>query len=101
MTAEQQRILIAEACGWTNVGKVLGTPPGWTNGAVLGLPDFLNDLNACAEFEKTLSDREWEKYVALLSQGITRTWWEGAREICRAKAEQRCLAYLKTKGIIQ
>lgn len=129
MTAEQQRIAIVREMGWTDAHvkawrevaelkreyRKLPKKASFSGWAIadkiakaerdpnyLGdIPNYPADLNACAEFEKTLSDREWEKYVALLSQGITRTWWEGARAVCRAKAEQRCEAFLRTKGIIQ
>jgi hypothetical protein len=55
MNKEQQRIAIAEACGWTKIfdWKAAGingqhpTEP-WTE----VIPDYLNDLNAMHEAEK-------------------------------------------------
>jgi len=60
MKPEQQRIAIAEACGWKScvgdsglVTRYKGTPSETT--VRVKLPDYLNDLNACAEFENTLN----------------------------------------------
>jgi len=61
MKPEQQRIAIAEACGWTDVKGTKGVHPkarfkgcGYADDWI-ALPDYLNDLNAMAEAEKTLS----------------------------------------------
>jgi hypothetical protein len=60
MKPEQQRITIAEACGWKS--EFVAAPCGdegdvWVkpDGFCGELPDYLNDLNACAEFENTLN----------------------------------------------
>lgn len=64
------------------------------------LPDYLNDLNACAEFEKNMTDEEWRIYSAEI---VSLTLWDRAtdtvKRILQANARQRCLAFLKTKGI--
>jgi hypothetical protein len=70
---EQQRIAIAEACGWVNIGwqprncfnestdRALGNNEDWwrlpaenTVCMQKDLPDYLNDLNAMHEAEKVL-----------------------------------------------
>ena len=62
MTPEQQRIAIAEACGWTvthwkvNPFDVIATKDG-TEYLLKHLPDYLNDLNAMHEAEKVLWDK--------------------------------------------
>ena len=52
MTPEQKRIAIAEACGWKCDKRGLGwlSPHGYYDPE----PDYLNDLNAMHEAEKTL-----------------------------------------------
>lgn len=58
MSEEQKRIRIAEACGWKEVmpeGKsASGIHPDPTAYRRVFVPDYLNDLNACHEMEKTL-----------------------------------------------
>jgi hypothetical protein len=54
MKPEEQRIAIAEACGWTTIGRIdqydppVGFPAGKLTvaGNQRSLPDYLNDLNA-------------------------------------------------------
>ena len=52
MSPEQQRIAIAEACGWTEISMrcMWGLPPNaeddGTEDCLKPLPDYLNDLNA-------------------------------------------------------
>ena len=57
MNKEQQRIKIAEACGWKwerlYTGELYGKPMG-EQGPLRELPDYLNDLNAMHEAEKVL-----------------------------------------------
>jgi len=48
MTKEEQRIAIAEACGWKTGYR---DPEAWHP-----LPDYLNDLNAMHEALKTLNE---------------------------------------------
>jgi hypothetical protein len=70
MNLEQQRIKIAEACGWKRVTdghyESWVSPEGYEYQVMFGwqtykdgtdiLPDYLNDLNAMHEAEKTLDD---------------------------------------------
>lgn len=119
MTNEEIRIKVAESMGarlWNNPtqsgpsqlwGFQVPSPSEvfarmWLCGeADCLLPDYPKDLNACAEFEKTLTDEEWRVYSAEI---VSLTLWDRAtdtmKRILQATARQRCLAYLKTKGII-
>ena len=105
MTDEEINVTIAEACGILSKdqwGKIYKTPQGY----VRDVPDYLNDLNACAEFEATLTYEEAEAYEDELCDICKRdnelednpAPWRFA--VATAKPKQRCLAFLKTKGIL-
>lgn len=115
MNKEQQRIAIAEACGWTverdsegywrardGIGNY--TFELWiseSNVWSVGLPDYLNDLNAMHEAEKVLTNQQKEKYLDILSD-----FTEGRRDTSYvwhdtvfATAAQRAEAFLKTLNL--
>lgn len=100
MTDEEIRIKVAEAMGWhAEKGTTVGHAP---NGAFLcEFPNYPEDLNAANEMEETLSEEERPVYVnnlyliALEYQKVTGKW-----RYSSLPARQRCLAYLKTKGLI-
>jgi hypothetical protein len=91
MDKEQQRIAIAQECGWKQI------PDGrWKlDGKVEQfLPDYLNDLNAMHEAEKVLKED---------SEAAFRGWlWlahgqpEMRCKIIHATAAQRAKAFLRT-----
>jgi hypothetical protein len=94
MNMEQQRIAIAEACGWTDTPIVDGKY-GQTD-----VPDYLNDLNAMHEVEKVLTEEQRIAYsnhtydVACKVQRETEKWrW------ISLTAKQRAEAFLKTIGL--
>jgi len=102
MNKEQQRIAIAEACGWKRLGLIEGCfdvlmgelPPtrGWVR-----VPDYLNDLNAIHEAEKTLTREQKASYVlglALMCDDPPS--FVGAMVF--ATAQQRSEAFLKVIG---
>lgn len=120
MTPKAQQIAIAAACGWTEIEgctcrewQSRGCPPEWT-AHKKHLPDYLNDLNACAEFEEVLlpdnaaySQRNF--YAAELGR-ITRNdngrgWKPLSNDDCfvilHATAAQRCEAFLRTLNLWQ
>lgn len=117
MTEEQQRIAIAEACGWSITGfisdcgmdDVAILPPGvsfkdegavWTY-AGLGLPDYLNDLNAMFEAEKVLTPSQWPEYAKHIRAIALREAEDGTDIYGRyihAAAAQRAEAFLRTIG---
>jgi hypothetical protein len=117
MTPEQQRIAIAEACGWT---REYADVPTWNNSLnsyqggyepvqtllfrkerkcfiAENLPDYLNDLNAMHEAEKSLWKRnDWSvcKYQETLqTQAMATASWTW-----HSTATQRAEAFLRTIG---
>ena len=96
LTDEEIRIKVAEAHGTMRWSYALPTK---CIGA--SVPNYPEDLNACAEFEAKLTDKEWDVYSAEI---VSLTLWDRAtdtvKRILQATARQRCLAYLKTKGIL-
>jgi len=88
MNPEQQRITIAEACGWFFMDDSWHYP----NGAkALSLPDYLTDLNAMHEAEKMLNRESgyheiggYGLYLVALEHNVSST------------AAQRAEAFLKT-----
>ncbi len=86
MKPEQQRIAIAEACGWTDIAADYPVNPDdgdfyilWPSGVIPGkqekratLPDYLNDLNAMHEAEKVLTWQQTHEYAAHLIEIVGR-----------------------------
>ena len=90
MSPEQQRIAIAEACGWFFMDDSWRYP----NGAkALSLPDYLNDLNAMHEAEKVLINGKEQVYFEDL-HGVA-----GNLTFYCATAAQRAEAFLKTLNL--
>ena len=102
MTPEQQRIAIAEACGLTNVAPMIvknvkhegdditvgiWSDDGW-------VPQYLNDLNAMHEAEKTLTDKAHEEFRLNLYEVLG----DDSRLIVSSTAAQRAEAFLLTIG---
>ena len=103
MTDIAQRVAIAEACGWEPChkgcdGKTWRHPE--LHGCQDELPDYLNDLNAMHEAEKTLDvnvdsgDSPRYKYASLLYGTLT----PERDQPFRATARQRAEAFLRTIG---
>jgi len=89
-TPEQQRIAIAEACGWKPDNRGFGwlSPHGY----YAPEPDYLNDLNAMHEAMKTLSLKMGIEFCNHLNDmGILGDW-----DMLTATAAQRAEAFLKT-----
>lgn len=117
MTDDEIRIAIANACGLevcdnprgpadeSKWNKVYFTPSArelrrkrWPGSAVVkALPDYLNDLNACHEFEKTLTNDECAVYLMCLAEQLplagVNSW------AFKATARQRAEAFCRAKGI--
>jgi hypothetical protein len=115
MSPEQKRIAIAEACGWKHYGCTgCAYSPcvcnEWihesTDFSATRLPDYLGDLNACHEMEKTLTDDQVDSYLGAL---LTFTWRGckpsgqfrdlGEWRTLHATAAQRADAFLIAKGL--
>lgn len=74
------RVKVAELCGWEQVVQASmdcweGLPPvGHAYGRASGhwqIPDYPNDLNACAELIDSLADKGWN---CSLGNGLDKTW---------------------------
>ena len=68
--------------------------------ADVALPDYLNDLNACHEAEKVLTEKgvnAWWGYVAFINRHNPRPF--GTETAVHATAAQRCEAFLRTLGL--
>ncbi len=91
MSPEEQRIKIAEVCGWNHItSDMTGRwPSSQYTGDVQVIPDYPNDLNAMHEAEKVLDGEQSWQYVMLL--GVEGGGW------CSTAAE-RAEAFLKTIG---
>ncbi len=91
MTPEEQRIAIAEACGWKTGYR---DPEAWHP-----LPDYLNDLNAMHDAEKVLTVDQFEQYRWILwdicKQVRVKDWY---RCYLSSTAAQRAEAFLRTIG---
>lgn len=110
MTPEQQRIAIAEACGYkrnTTINAKDGEP-FWTKHNLpqyfffSSLPDYLNDLNAMHEAEKSLSDEQFGDYYSLLEWvlGVDRKSIRTRQlKIIHASASERAEAFLRAKNL--
>ena len=104
MTPEQQRIAIAEACGWTDFSSApyegaiqYGRRP-FSCSDSWELPDYLNDLNAMHEAEKTLNTILAAEYARVL----TSIAWQSEQPVfapMTATAAQRARAFLETLGL--
>jgi len=116
MTEQEQRIAIAEACGWTSIN--MGSfPTAWRHPenkseeigkrAVINslyLPDYCNDLNAMHEAEKAARVHLGQTYAKNLREVIDQdkrgnilrheTW-----VYYTATAAQRAEAFLKTLNL--
>jgi hypothetical protein len=93
MTDQQQRIAIAEACGWhCNQFGLWGID--FADGVSGSPPDYLNDLNAMHEAEKVLTAEQRRSYVNCIfnlpaSECESNTF---------ATATQRAKAFLRAIG---
>lgn len=107
MNEEQQRIAIAEACGWKWerlwTGELHGKPIG-EQGPFRELPDYLNDLNAMHEAEQMLWRMDWRlrddfiDHLARIINPIHGYRMQDGIDLLDATAAQRAEAFLKTTG---
>jgi len=98
MKPEEQRIAIAETCGFKREERGYGSYTRIEDGEEFtyyshDLPDYLNDLNAMHEAEKALSLKGRNNYIDWLGTTYYDSW-----EFCRATAAQRAEAFLRTIG---
>lgn len=106
MTPEQQRIAIAEACGWVPDVRGNGIWYAPKEHGPKQLPDYLNDLNAMHEAEKVLRQNQFHfvDYYGNLFKVISgKSHYDGdigyfGFELVNATASQRAEAFLRTIG---
>ena len=111
MTPDEQRIAIAQACGWKGISPehLTGYAP-WRptpyRERVMGdldsipldpLPDYLNDLNAMHDAEKVLLSEHRRKYLQIIA-GITLAS-DCLDQAVFATAAQRAEAFLRTLNL--
>ena len=94
MTEQEQRIAIAQWCGWTMIWQApidgwRGCCPTGSGHLHANLPDYLRDLNAMHEAEMRLDDTSFDFYRMELQKS--------GRDI-RATAHQRAEALLRAIG---
>jgi hypothetical protein len=94
MSPEQQRIAIAEACGWTFCEGLTGRPP---KKGYAYIPDYLNSLDAMHEAEKVLKGVQPEDYWGEVAHLVPDT--KGMFGILHATAAQRAEAFLRTLNL--
>jgi hypothetical protein len=92
MNPEQQRIAIAQACGWFFMDDSWHYP----NGAkALSLPDYLTDLNAMHEAAKVLKSKERMQW----SDWLHKIAGYHSYDLAQATAAQRAEAFLRTLNL--
>lgn len=110
MTPEQQRIAIAKACGFTDIMLPMGFHQQMSDEKStqcggkwrFEIPDYLNDLNACHEMEKMLTDRQWVQYeeeIRTVVLGGIRLVSQWTKADIHATAAQKSKAFLQTLGL--
>jgi hypothetical protein len=115
MTADQQRIAIAEACGWTNFNSgthkgaiQYGQPPNSPHNS-WELPNYLNDLNACHKMEQVLTYEQKEQFVFWMNHihpsadihhsDAHKDFRLEVFSLVHSPASQRSEAFLRTLGL--
>jgi hypothetical protein len=104
MTPEQQRIAIAEACGWKlkPLAHASHQQVWMFNGIARRLPDYLNDLNAMHEAEKMLNFEQsvmFRHFLECNSDGPDAKFPTACAAMCHATPTQRAEAFLRTLGL--
>lgn len=109
MTPELQRIAIAEACGWEKKRYLIESVTidnceqwmtSWFKDGVEffpnHLPDYLNDLNACHEMEKSIrqDDPVWVEYCNILFER-----WIDPHDAIHTPPHEKSEAFLRALGL--
>jgi hypothetical protein len=105
MTPQEQRIAIAEACGWKHYHEDLwvdpdfsGDPDGFSELQCGDLPDYHSDLNAMHEAEAILTEKQRLFYHVNLMKLQKADFVAGFWFLIHATAAQRAEAFLRTIG---
>ncbi len=106
MNIEQQRLAIAKACGWHKRLESWRNPCGQPG--FVSIPDYLNDLNAMHEAEKTLDANQRLDYACYLTEPVRDQVYEVMPRdihysVCfpaiNSTAAQRAEAFLRTLNL--
>lgn len=108
MKPEEQRIAIAEACGWillpdrpSGLHNPVGIDP--SDGLTDHIPDYLNSLDAMHEAEEVLNGLNYHEYMRQVEKSVDplRQCHESQAvfRFLRSTAAQRAEAFLQTFGI--
>ena len=105
MKDDEQRIAIAEICGWRydEINDRWASPFGKRWEYTFTLPNYLNDLSLMYSAEESLTDEQWVDYIEQL-EAVTHTdGWpimtdSEQRRMIHATAEQRSEAFLRAHG---
>ena len=106
MTEEEQRIKVAELCGWKlwDHPDAMKDKVGWSmpenwclspdgmQRLYCDMPDYLNDLNACHTFKDVMSDDQKLSYIIWIDTVITDHYFGDVF----ATAAQRAEAFVLT-----
>lgn len=109
MDKVKQRIAIAKACGWYNIqqnpinlfqlaGTRLEQSVSDLCNPLLGIPDYLNDLNAMYEADKMLDNIQRTKYISQYLWDLVPDKYRFAHYFS-ATAAQRAEAFLMTLNL--
>lgn len=114
MKPENQRIAIAEACGWQFANShspetketaiMCWVRPGNSFWQTEKLPDYFNDLNAMHDAEMSLNPDQQKRFIEYLIEGeahdeyCTEMLWDSSWVAAHATAAQRAEAFLRTIG---
>ncbi len=106
MTNEELRVAVAEAYGFSPVLRGVSRDlniwkhPKTGHPFVFGqLPNCPEDLNACADFERSLNSVEYMEYryqLRKLAQEKHETVVDVERAVISAPGPNRCVAFIKT-----
>jgi len=102
MTTNEINNAIAEACGWKPVLICLDFNGNPFEGQSTP-PNYAESLDACAEFERTLTDDGQLRFAVSLAKICADDFWEHkthwSPNPIHAKPAQRAEAFLKIKGL--
>ncbi len=101
MTEQEQRIAIAEACGYTGIN--VQSPLWFSEDKGRFVPDYPNDLNAMRDATLTLNEEQQNQFAAELMRVLIINSDQIPEpcvlfEFCNATAAQRAEAFLRTIG---
>lgn len=101
-SGEELRVMVAETQGFKDVQ--VGPWYGYVeNGDAKAVPNYPEDLNACAVFERKMTDEDAEAYLEHLNVACGADVEKGESSFVPyfATARQRCVAFLMAKGKIK